>query len=534
MINKEILEQIIGIVGEKNIYTENYILEQAEQTNYITNQKITAIIFPNNLEELKKCLLVANIYKIPIYPISKGKNWGYGSKVPVQTNSLIIDLSKINKILDYNEELGYVAVEPGVTFQQLFDFLREKNSNLIISVTGSSKESSLIGNTVDRGIGTGLYADRFSSVCNVEVMLPNGEIINTGFGRFGNSVTANVYRWGIGPVLDGLFSQSNLGIVTKMTFWLMPIPNYFQLIFYRIKNKTNLSALVDKLRSLSLDGLIRPTMTIYNDLRIISTVTQYPWSQFSPDINSPESVLKLLKEKIGISDSIGLWNGEISIRSITPEHGKIQYDLIKQAIQDKVDDISIVEVSKDEILSILKAYYDGNYQSSNNSLKEFLLGKYIGIPNDIAIKQAYWRKRKATPEILDPDKDKCGMIWICPVVPFTGVDIEKAIDIIEETIIKYSFEPSISCQCMSERAISIIASISWDREIISEDKSAIECYNEVTRKLRLNGYYSYRSTTLEMEKKNLDEINVSSYDKFLKDIKNTIDPQNIISPGRYI
>ena len=44
---------------------------------------------------------------------------------------------------------------------------------------------------------------------------------------------APVYRWGLGPSLDGLFTQSNLGVVTRMTFWLMPAPEYFQAFFFR-------------------------------------------------------------------------------------------------------------------------------------------------------------------------------------------------------------------------------------------------------------------------------------------------------------
>ena len=126
----------------------------------------------------------------------------------------------MNSINDFNEELAYITVEPGVTFQQVYDFLKEKNSNLIAPTIGSTSEASLVGNALERGIGKGIYGDRFQFSCNMEVVLPTGELIKTGFGNIENSHSQNVYRWGVGPSIDGIFTQSNFGVVTKMTFWL--------------------------------------------------------------------------------------------------------------------------------------------------------------------------------------------------------------------------------------------------------------------------------------------------------------------------
>ncbi len=122
MIEEKILNQFKDLLGENNLITQADILHLAEQTNYKTDEKVVAIIYPEDINILKSCLLLASKHSILLYPISKGKNWGYGSKVPLHTNSIIIDLSKFNKIIDYNETLGYVTIEPGVTFQQLFDY----------------------------------------------------------------------------------------------------------------------------------------------------------------------------------------------------------------------------------------------------------------------------------------------------------------------------------------------------------------------------------------------------------------------------
>ena len=59
----------------------------------------------------------------------------------------------------------------------------------------------------------------------MEIVLANGEVLRTGFGHFGTAKAANVYKYGVGPYIDGLFTQSNFGIVTKIGVWLMPSRN---------------------------------------------------------------------------------------------------------------------------------------------------------------------------------------------------------------------------------------------------------------------------------------------------------------------
>jgi 4-cresol dehydrogenase (hydroxylating) len=89
----------------------------------------------------------------------------------------------MNRILDFHEELGYVTVEPGVTQGQLMEFLRQRKSRLWMDGTGSSPQCSLIGNTIERGFGHTPYGDHFGNVCGFEVVLANGEAIETGLAR---------------------------------------------------------------------------------------------------------------------------------------------------------------------------------------------------------------------------------------------------------------------------------------------------------------------------------------------------------------
>jgi 4-cresol dehydrogenase (hydroxylating) len=219
------------VLGSAYVITDRDRLDSAQTTTYATHHVVPAILRPSCREQVQECLRVANKYRVGVYPVSSGKNWGYGSRVPVDEVSVLLDLSRMNRILDFSEDLAYATVEPGVTQSQLSAFLRDQKSNLWMDAGGGAPESSLIGNTMERGFGHTPYGDHFAHSCGLEVILPTSERIETGFSRFPDTKTGPLYRWGVGPVLDGLFSQSNLGVVTRMSIWLMPAPEYFSRVF---------------------------------------------------------------------------------------------------------------------------------------------------------------------------------------------------------------------------------------------------------------------------------------------------------------
>src|ERR1039458_5899909 len=238
------LAHMTEVVGLQYAITDDGALRSAETCTFSTGHRIPGIVRPGNLAEVQECVRIANRFRVPIYAISSGKNWGYGSRVPSADGCFLLDLGRMNRIVDFSEELAYVTVEPGVTQAQLHAFLRERGSHLWMDSTGASPECSLIGNTVERGFGHTPYGDHFAQCCGLEVVLPTGKVVETGFARFPGAHAAPAYRWGVGPALDGLFSQSNFGIVTRMTLWLMPAPEYFQAYYFLCEDHESVSALV--------------------------------------------------------------------------------------------------------------------------------------------------------------------------------------------------------------------------------------------------------------------------------------------------
>src|SRR5947209_4739322 len=249
-----ILRQWGAAVGTENVITDPGSLRAAETGTFESGHGVPAVVRPGNREQVQECMRIASQYGTPVYPVSSGKNWGYGSRMPASDNCVLLDLSRMKQIVDFSEELGYVTVEPGVTQAQLHEFLTERGSKLWMDCTGASPECSLVGNTMERGFVHTPYGDHFAHSCGLEVVLPDGGVIQTGFARYPSAKAAAAYRWGVGPVLDGLFSQSNFGIVTRMTMWLMPAPEYFQAYYFRCERDEDLVGLIDALRPLRMNG----------------------------------------------------------------------------------------------------------------------------------------------------------------------------------------------------------------------------------------------------------------------------------------
>jgi FAD/FMN-containing dehydrogenase len=188
----------------------------------------SAAVAPDGVEQVQKVVRIANQYKIPIYPVSTGKNLGYGGSAPAYSGSVVLDLKRMNRILEVNERNAYALVEPGVSYFDLYRYIQEKGLKLWVDVPDPGWGSP-IGNSLDRGGGylTAMYRNHFDSHCGMEVVLANGELMRTGMGALPGAQTWQQYKSGFGPWIDGMFSQSNFGVVTKMGFWLLPEPDSY-------------------------------------------------------------------------------------------------------------------------------------------------------------------------------------------------------------------------------------------------------------------------------------------------------------------
>jgi len=520
------LRQWSSIVGSANVLCESAALAPAGTATFATTQQVYAIVRPGNRDEVQECVRVANRCRVPISPVSSGKNWGYGSRVPAQ-DGVLLDLGRLNRIVDFDEDLGYVTIEPGVTQGQLYAFLQERQSRLWMDATGASPDCSIIGNTMERGFGHTPMGDHCANVCGLEVVLPNGDCLDTGFSRFAGAKTGALSRWGVGPSLDGLFSQSNFGIVTRMSVWLMPAPEHFQAFFFLCRDENGLGAIIDALRPLRMNGTLRSVMHIGNDYKVLAATGQYPWDETAGGVPlAPATVDKIRRQA-----SIGSWNGSGGLYGTRAQVREARAQL-RRALKGKVDRLQFVD---DRLLRVMARFakpfrlLTGWDVSRTLKVIAPVYNLLRGVPTDSPLASAYWRKRTAVPAQMDPDRDRCGLIWCSPVVPNTGKDVTEVTRLATSVVLAHGFEPQMSISLATERTLICVTTISYDRTVEGDDERAYQCYRMLTEQLLARGYPPYRLNVNSMEFLAAD----GEYGRVLRDLKSAIDPNGILAPGRY-
>jgi 4-cresol dehydrogenase (hydroxylating) len=521
------LRQWTSVLGPENLIVSEDELRAAATATFSVRQQIPAILRPATREEVRQCLRIASHFGIPVYPVSSGKNWGYGSSVPVADGCVLLDLMRMSRILDFNEELGYVTVEPGVTQGQLFEFLKTRKSRLWIDCTGSSPDCSLVGNALERGFGHTPYGEHIANVCDFEVMLSTGESLETGAARFAEASAAPVYRWGLGPSLDGLFAQSNFGVVTRMTFWLMPAPEYFQAFFFRCDFAGALGAVVDALRPLRLNGTLRSAIHIANDYKVLAGMQQYPWEEAGGATPLNAEVMR----RLGARMNFGAWNGSGGLYG-TPRQVAEARRLLRKALAGKVDKIQFLDDRRLRLASRFSKLF-GLFSSWDISraleLVRPVYGLMKGEPTDQPLRSAYWRKRNPPPARMNPDRDRCGLLWFSPVAPAEGRHARALADIASRILLSHGFEPLLSITLITDRALICVISITYDRDQPGEDERARECYGALQEETIAKGYLPYRLGIQSMEPTKAE----GTYARILEGIKMVTDPAGILAPGRY-
>ena len=146
----------------------------------------SAAVAPHSVEEVQKVVKIANGYKIPLWTISTGKNLGYGGAAPLLSGSMVLDLKRMDRVLEVNEKNAYALVEPGVSYFDLYRYIQDRGLKVWIDPADPGWGSP-VGNALDRGGGRTPMRDHFDAACGMEVVLPNGEVMRTGMGALPGS-----------------------------------------------------------------------------------------------------------------------------------------------------------------------------------------------------------------------------------------------------------------------------------------------------------------------------------------------------------
>lgn len=228
----------------------------------------SAVVWPATTEDVQAVVRLAGAYGVPLWTISQGRNNTYGGPAPRVKGSVLISLRNMNRIVEINRELAYVVVEPGVRWSDLADALVADGGHLWTSVPDLGW-GSVIGNSLDHGVGYTPLGDHAANLAGLEVVLPDGSLLRTGFGAQQGNAAWHAAPRGVGPSVGGLFLQSNFGIVTRAGYLVSRTPEAYAACQLAFHGYEALAGVVDGLRDLMLTGVVTNYPTLFRAVELV-------------------------------------------------------------------------------------------------------------------------------------------------------------------------------------------------------------------------------------------------------------------------
>ena len=238
---EKLRKKIASVVGSDIVVMDEIERKvYSHDTGYFSRLMDTAlkwepgcVVKPKSAEDIAKIVKLAVKEQETIIPIS-GESWGHGGSLPVD-GGIVVDTSDMDGIVDVDEKNLNVTCEAGIRWDALYDTL--SNKGFLIGACPINAPASTVGgwiNTGGFGIGSYKYGGVSDQIRSIEVVLPNGRIINTGF----KDVLSN----SSGYNLNGMFvgAEGTLGVVTKATLKMYPLKE-IRLLTYSFSDMKALS-----------------------------------------------------------------------------------------------------------------------------------------------------------------------------------------------------------------------------------------------------------------------------------------------------
>jgi 4-cresol dehydrogenase (hydroxylating) len=503
-MSSNISEAFSAIVGSDNVVTpksEGFLDRYPDPYNFDPNYATVppGAVLPANTEEVQALIRVANELGVGLWTVSRGRNLGYGGASPRRATDWVLDLGRMNKIVEINATLGYAVLEPGVSFFQLAEELRATNSPFIPSVPDLGYGSP-IGNALERGFGYAAHGEHSKYLCGLEVVLPDGSLLRTGMGADTDSPARYVYKGGFGPELSGLFQQSNLGVVTQAAVWLHPKPETFATCLISVANVDGLAGLVDTVRPLHLEGTIDSVVIVGNALAIVSGVMPRA-AIFDGDGPMPLPVIQGVAEKFGL----GFWNAKFGL------YGD------EAIVKAKIARIEKVLATGLPQATLKTTFYPGDVAPEDVHPGD---RGQLAIPSGDLLQMAAWRG--GVPAHTD----------FSVVTTAEGPRAQELVDLIRARVNSYGLDHVGGLTLFGRHAI-MLSLISFNASDKNEHSLVNNLFSDLIDDANAAGFAPYRAHPAFMDKiADSYDFNDHAHRRFVDTIKDALDPNNILSAGK--
>jgi FAD/FMN-containing dehydrogenase len=228
----------------------------------------SAVVSPVTTEEVQAVVRAAACFAVPLWTIGQGRNNTYGGPAPRVKGSVLVSLREMNRILEINRELAYVVIEPGVRWSDLAQALVADGGHLWTSVPDLGW-GSVLGNSLDGGVGYAPLGDHAANLAGLEVVLPDASLLRTGYGAHPGNAAWHAAPRGVGPSVGGLFLQSNFGIVTRAGYLVSRTPEAYAPCQLTFRGYDALVGVVDAMRDLMLTGVVTNYPALFRSVELV-------------------------------------------------------------------------------------------------------------------------------------------------------------------------------------------------------------------------------------------------------------------------
>ena len=284
-------------------------------------RRVDYVVMPATVEQVQRIVLLANQHRVPITPMGANLTLN-GLGLPAD-GGMVLDMKRMDRILELNRPRRYVVIEAGVTQGRLGSYLEKNCPDLEHSRPEAPPMATVVGNMVIRGHGylSLRYGNNAHHINGMEVVLPTGEVCTIGAG----SVSPWPFCKGPLPDLTGLFCGWNgtTGIITRLSLKLFPKRRILDVIGYTVKDAGMLPELLYQITHTDMvDNLF-----VVGIASADGRSRQYVNASITGDLDEEIAYKKAVLQRIAVESS---GTGERQVRFVYPVP-----DLIKSRFVEK-------------------------------------------------------------------------------------------------------------------------------------------------------------------------------------------------------
>jgi FAD/FMN-containing dehydrogenase len=423
----------------------------------------------------------------------------------VLSGSIVLDLKRLNRVLEVDEANAYALVEPGVSYFDLYRHIQERGLKLMLDVP-TPGWGSLVGNALEHGVGLSPLRDHFAAQCGLEVVLADGTLLRTGMGAMPNAGTWQQFKYGIGPHIDGLFSQSNFGVVTKMGIWLLPEPEAVRGLRVIAARHDDVVPLIATLANLVHSGVIDSSFSLRSPVLHGARDAEHEALAAAPGGGAAADW-----DRYAAARELPFWNLDLSFYG--PE--------------------ALVDLRWAHTLERFRAIADVRFANAPTyrfpmtaAERERTRDKQLlGIPS----LEGFTGRSPTEPEVAD------GHVDFSVVVPMTGAAILEALKVVGRVFAESGVDVGMGAlTSFHARTLTFISSFPTMRDDREANRRMRAAYRRALEVATERGWGQYRAHPAFMDLALAAySFNDHALARFHGRLKDALDPNGILAAGRY-